>query len=311
MIIILYLSLSALSDIQQGRATINRKVLWGTFLLYLVLLFYPFHSGTLVVFPIKFLATLFLILYTLVIHFFSSPKLSPWLKPILLLIVIAELTIMEYPAMNLRVSLSRDEINANIYYKDATVDAVNWIQNIDHGFFRISKDYYSGPSRHTSINDALVQGYNSTSSYNSFNQKNYIEFLSSMGLADLSKESTTKWARGISERPFLLNMAANRYYIQSINNKSFMVEFGYDSLTTIRNKKIYSNKLTTPFGFVCHQKISETDFNKLSIYWRDVALLNTVIIENENLSDFQEIPDMKFRDTSKIFSFKDYGITTR
>ena len=116
------------------------------------------------------------IIYTLVI---IAAKYLPKevTTSILLVIVGFEIVYFTNITVNQRSAMTASGFFNDKGYYDYTIDAVKYLRSNDKGFFRLEKDYSSSPAMYKSMNDGMVQDYFGTSSYDSFNQKNYIKFL--------------------------------------------------------------------------------------------------------------------------------------
>ena len=142
----------------------------------------------------------------------------------MILLLIFELAYISYPTVNKRDKYLKSEIVNDIAgYRDGTINAVKYIKSIDSSlFFRIEKDYSSGNAEHTSLNDAMVQGYYGTTSYGSFNQLNYIEFLKAVKLIPRGDEGKTRWCNGVRGVPILMAFAGVKYFLTREENNNLM-----------------------------------------------------------------------------------------
>lgn len=223
-----------------------------------------------------FIIIVFFALYFLVLCLFRTNNPMPLRNLLLLIITAFELASFSHITINNRMILTKSEYCSRTGYNDFTVDAVSYIKSIDDTFFRINKDYSSGPAEHASINDAKVQNYYGTSSYSSFNQKYYIKFLSALNAIDGSIEFQTRWASGLN-RLLLNTFGSVKYYLVK-NQGSLETLFGYTKIAKFGDVYIYRNNYYLPLGIAYTKYMFEKDFEKLTILQKDISLLNTVII---------------------------------
>jgi len=159
------------------------------------------------------------------------------------------------------------------------VEAIKYIKDRDKGFYRINKDYRSGPAVHASFNDAKVQGYFGTQSYHSFNQINYVRFLGIMGIIDTKDELQTRWINGFLERPLLLSITSGKYILAK-KAEPLRKMFGYDSLTTIGDVSIFKNKYAEPLAVAYEQSLDEPSFKALSQSQKDIYLFKGCVVDS-------------------------------
>jgi uncharacterized membrane protein YfhO len=169
----------------------------------------------------------------------------------------------------------------------------------------MNKDYTSGLAIHSSINDAKAQGYYGTSSYSSFNQKNYIKFLGDLNVIDPKDENSTRWARGLGDRPILFSLASGKYWL-SKRTDNVIANMGFDSIAKFGDVKVYQNKYALPFGFTYNKIIRAEDFKKLSPVQKDLAILRACVIEDEELEEFKDFKLFNLKDTLAPNTFENY-----
>ncbi|MGQ0829781.1 MAG: YfhO family protein, partial [Bacteroidota bacterium] len=149
-----------------------------------------------------------LIMYTLLFFALGREKLKQYAQVLILLIVCIELGYMSNLTVNRRSIVTSKEMQQKVGYNDYSVEAIDFIKKRDTGFYRVDKNYHSTPAIHGSLNDAMVHDYYGTSAYNPFNQKYYILFLQSVGLARKDQETDSRWAQGLAGRPLLESIAS-------------------------------------------------------------------------------------------------------
>jgi uncharacterized membrane protein YfhO len=265
-----------------------------TFFVLLSILSFLLHSKIIEVDKkLLFIIIVFLTLYFLVICLFKSNNPTPLRYFLLLMITAFELASFSHITINNRMILTKSEYYSRTGYNDFSVDAVSYIKSIDDTFFRINKDYSSGPAEHASINDAKVQDYYGTSSYSSFNQKYYIKFLSALNVIDGSIESQTRWAPGL-DRVFLNTFGSVKYYLVK-NQESLKALFGYSKIAKFGDVYICRNDFYLPLGIAYTKYMFEKDFMKLSIMQKDTSLLNAVIINEPQKNSFPALNEFDIK----------------
>ncbi|MBK9284225.1 MAG: YfhO family protein [Sphingobacteriaceae bacterium] len=280
---------------------INKIVFGITVLLLLILLYSPAAQfKTAVSTGLRGFVTILLLAYAAFVYLIGSSKgKTSNLKIVLLLICVVELTYLSHGTINDRGSLRKSELTDRIGYNDYTVDAVKFLNEKDKSFFRINKDYFSGLAMHGSINDAKAQGYYGTASYNSFNQKNYIKFLSDFAVINAKDENSTRWAPGIGSRPLLFSVCTGKYWL-SKNPGNQMAQMGFDSIAKFGDVKVYESKFHAPFGVTYNKILKNSDLKKISNIQKDFAVSAAAIIEDEDLAEIGNFPAYSLVDSNLI-----------
>ena len=270
----------------------------------LLLLYYPFSlTKQLVDQQLRNMITMFIIGGAAWLALYPYLGKQIWFKPILLGLIVIELVYMGQLTANKRDMVKAKDLKEKKGYNDYSVEAIDWIKQRDNGFYRIAKDYFSGPAYHGSLNDGIIQGYNGTSCYYSFNQKYYISFLTSVGQVEDTNEFATRWAQGINNRPLLMSLVAGKYTLHKGDNP-YLYGFGYDSLTAFSDVKVFRNRFSLPFGVVYHQWIDSISFARLSPFVKDKTLLKAVVLSDEKLS--KGLTQLAPGDTAGDFTFEQY-----
>lgn len=303
-LVLLIGALQALSDIEKtGR--LNLIWLGGALAFWFLLLFFPFdQTKVMVEKSIRSQVSIFLVLETASLFLLSRNQFRSWAGHFVILIL-AELIVLGMPTANKRDMVKTKEHESRIAYNDYTREAMDYVRQKEKGFYRVAKDYASGPAYHSSLNDALIQGFMGTSCYYSFNQKYYIEFLASVELADAKNEFSTRWAQGLNNRPLLLTMAASRYTLHKGGNP-YLYGFGYDSLTIINDVSVFRNRYALPFGVVYHKWLPSESFAGLSQFIKDKTMLQAVILQKAEAEKATGLQMMALTDTTEQFTFELY-----
>lgn len=224
-------------------------------------------------------STLLVILYAGILWALTRENLRATGSVLLVVFCMFEMMFYSYTTINQRDAITGKELTEKVGYNDYTVEAVKYIKDHDKGFYRINKDYQSGPAIHTSFNDAKVQGYFGTMSYHSFNQINYVRFLGIMGVINPKDEFQTRWLKGLWERPLLLSLTSGKYILAK-NPEPHLKMFGYDSVGRQGNVDIYKNNYAQPLGVAYDQGLNERTFRALSQGQKDIYLFKGCVIDS-------------------------------
>lgn len=288
-IIFIIFSVLALDKIIKGRK-INLLVLGVSFFTLLLLLYFPYdlnlHGYS---YNIKLQAAinhgiqakiaLFLVLITATLILFSVGKYRKNAQICLLAITFIELASFTYDTVNKRDVVTTAELHKKIGYNDHSVEAIAFIKQQDKDFFRIEKNFSSSPAMLLSLNDSKVQHYFGTSSYNSFNQLNYINFLSTSDVLNSKLERETKWVLGVKNNFLLQILTGVRYLIVKgdwrsdpiLTSTRFNIG-NFDDVTVLKSK------YALPMGVAYDTYIVQSDFSRLDTEHKHIALLKAIMI---------------------------------
>lgn len=290
---------------QQGK--VNKLVLGITVVFLLFLLYSPsaqFKQN--VNTDLRTFATFLILAYAaLLIGLTQKSNVKSMSKVAILILCIIDLTVNSNITVNKRDVITDTVLKEKVGYNDYTVEAVAYLKQQDKNFYRVTKDYSSGLAIHASINDAKVQGFYGTPSYFSFNQKNYIKFLADLNVIDAKDESSTRWAKGLVDRPVLLSLASGRYWLSKRTDNALQ-NMGMDSINKFGDVKVYKNKFALPFGFVYDKVVGEDEFKKLSANQKDFSILRACVIGNEDKATFASLPVFNVADTLQPMTFDNY-----
>ncbi len=301
-IIFLLYSISALNFILKS-FKVNITTLIISFSAILLVLFYQyFPDGEVINAELKNRSAIFLTLYAVLIFLLKFKRIQNIIKSAILLLAATELISFSTITVNERPVITGEELKQKTGFNDYSNEAISYLNSIDKTFFRISKDYSSGPAMHSSINDAQVQNFYGTSSYTSFNQINYIKFLQELELLRSTDETGTRWARGLSEVPILHPFGGVKYGLSKTNN-SFLLGFNYDSLTTIGDVRVLKNRVSLPLGFTYSKFISRKNFKLLSNNQKWFTLYKAVVLDDSLYSNFNKLPVFPISDTSLNYTW--------
>jgi uncharacterized membrane protein YfhO len=301
----LFMGLRSLNFIEQMKK-VNLIVLISSLAFFLILLFYPYSPEQATVYTgMQTTAAVFLVIHSIIIALFYFPKYKNIVKILLLLSICAELGYFSYITVNERLVVTADELEQKVGFNDYSLDAVNYIKSIDKSFYRIDKDFGSGPAFHQTLNDALVHDYFGTSSYQSFNELNYIKFLTETEVIERGNENQTRWAPGLRGRPILESISSVKYFLTR-GDGEFLKNVGFVPIQRFGNVTVFYNTFALPLGFSYDRYITFSDFSKLSRLQKDVALLRAFVIDDEQIEEFNDYPRYTLNDTVPNFTFQIY-----
>jgi uncharacterized membrane protein YfhO len=301
---LIYVSLRALNSlIISGR--INWLLLIGTFVLYFIMLSYPYFRDT-EINPtndvVMGVVKAFLMLYTLSLIALRFNNVRNYVPGVLLVLMCIELGYLSQVTVNDRPLVTREEMTTKVAYNDYSVDAVKFIKKQDHSFYRIDKNYGSSPAIHGSLNDGMVQDYYGTSAYSSFNQLNYIHFLETVDVSRKGVEEDTRWPRGTRGRPVLEGLVSAKYFLSK--NASYQAQqLQFDSLAKFGDVTVLRNKFCLPFGFAYDRYINDSDFDTLSATQKDFTLLRCFVAGNDEKEKFKEFSKFELKDTLSLSEY--------
>lgn len=290
---LLLLALKGLSQLLEG-AKPNIWLLIFSFVFWVALLYVPFLSAKEVQADqsLQNLLFIFLLGAALGIAALAFEKYRLQAFFFLALLFLGELIFSAKQVYSSeRQMVSKEEWSKNIGYQDESLAALAKIEAQDSGFYRIEKMYSSSPAMHNGLNDAKVQNFKGSSSYHSFNQKNYIRFLSRTGVIDAKDENQTRWAPGIRQRPLLQILASSKYWLA----KEPVNPFFYVLQDSVGGVKIWKNSMYLPLGFSYDSKCSEKKWDALAndnqSIQKQMALLKTLVLAKEDLPIFAALKD--------------------
>lgn len=287
---VLWFSLQSLSFIDKT-GKLNLWLLISTLALLLLALFFPYfdNAKSPIDLNLRNIAAVFLLGYAALISLMGKRKYKGWLQILFLAVVCIELVYFCSITVNKRFIVSAEELRSKTGYNDYSVDAVAWLNSKDSSFFRLVKTYSSGQAVHSSLNDAQVQGYYGTASYDSFNQLYYVKFLGEMGVLNSASEDETRWIHGL-ERPFreiLLTFASVKYVLAKPGID--LSNSGYKLKNIIGNVSIFENDYFLPLGFTYDRYISYDKFKNLPAGVKEQTLLRASVVSVSDIKNFSDI----------------------
>lgn len=301
------LSVMALSRYIEQR-TLNLWLLAVTWFVLVIILYLPITDlQSLVSSGLRQVSTCLLWVYAVVLaagKWLRRELLASWL---LLLICALELCYFDHITVADRPIVTKSELKERVGYNDETVDAIRDIKAVEKVFFRLTKLYSSSLAQYGSLNDAVVFGYYGTTSYNSFNNVNYIRFLMAVdALPSIATELDTRWSRGLVGMRELLSFACEKYVLTP-DPFPYQIDPRFEFVRQYGKKHLFRNKDSLPFGLFFTQYLTASDFMRLTTTQKEAAVRGAVVLERSEaaaaagmpqsspLSDFDEAKRSDFR----------------
>ena len=256
------------------------------------------------------LVAILLVLYGALLIALRAPRLVVVAKLGILAAVAIEAGYFANITVNRRDLLSSAELSQRTGFNDYTRDAIGYLDSLDHGFYRVGKDYASGPAMHASLNDGMIQRYRGTTSYHPFNQRGYIEFLQAVGIIHTGNEIETRWAVGPANRPALQSLTSVRYYLTKRPDAN---AFGptYEHLTDVRDIHVYRNRYALPLGFCYDSFIRASAFMNAPRDLKDEALLEAVVVDDRDAARFARFTELQPASLAEPYVISEYDADTR
>lgn len=283
-LLFLYLGVRGLSQVDRT-AQVRPIVLVVSLAVLLGLLFVP-HYELYTKVDQSLLAgiALLLIAYAGLIAMWGSPKFRRAAQVLTVGMVCLEAATFSFITVNHRNVITAEELGQRVGYNDYTLDAVKYLNATDKGFYRINKDFASGTAMHTSMNDAKAQNFYGSESYYSFNQLNYIKFLTGLDIVHPGKENETRWAVGVINRPLLQILSSVKYAFTKDPGR-----YGADvwiPVQTAGDVHILKNKFFVPLGVGYEKFVLQSEFSALDTFRKDRILTRAFVIDDSEQSQF-------------------------
>jgi hypothetical protein len=286
-LLFLYLGMRGLSHVDRTSKA-NALTMAISLTAVLGLLYLPSYDNyTNVDTDLLHLVTVLLVAYAGLMTFGTSQtrRTTRWIA---LAVICAEVAFLSNITVNHRPVITADELSSRVGFNDYAVDAVKYVTETDSGFFRIDKTYGSGPAIHESINDAKIQQYYGSPSYFSFNQINYIKFLSNVDAIHGDNETETRWAVGIRGRPVLQILSSVKYGLSKDPNAYSQIS-GYEPLKIFQDVYLFKNRNFLPLGFGYDAYFPASAFARLDSASKDRVLSKAVIIDDGQLPNYSQL----------------------
>lgn len=292
-------------DIIIKQRKINTYLLAGTVIFWLILEIYPYFKeyqkmtgGKPVIDDaVSLMVKVLLIAYGGLIFVLSKSKNNANLKYALLAVISFELIYMSGLSVNRRDAVLKRELKEKTGYNDYSKEAVAFIkENEKSPFYRIDKSYFSSGAMHGSLNDHKVHGYYSTSSYNSWSQMHFINYLRAYGVISKDNEYESRWAPGLINKPFLETLN-NVKYILTKNTNNPMWKISHDSINKFGDVVVLRSKFYLPFGYTYSTYMKQSEFDKISVGLREFVSFTSCIIKDEDEQKYPGLNHYHLADT--------------
>ena len=247
---------------------------------------------------------IFLILYTVLLFLLNQLKKS-WIVISIALLLMTELIVLNRFTVTRRDVMYVRELKEKTNYNDYTIEAVQWIKQHEKDmFYRIDKvGYYSSGAIHGSLNDNQIQGFYTTSNYNSFAQLNYVRYFKTMSIISKNNEIEARWVPGLAGHPLLECQNQVKYVLMKapIPPQWNMM---FDSLSTQGDVKILKNKYVLPFLYTYHKINKLSDFEKIQPAKKEIITFQTAVLDDTTYYKlYSHIPSYVLSDTSMANNF--------
>ncbi len=293
MIFVAAQSLSLIENLKR----VNVPVLAGSLVVCVIALYGAANSDLMVNNPtykanVVYFAIAFLVIHAAVLLWSANTANRQMFKIVQVVLVLIEVSFITYSSFDGRDTVSKLEfdLNRNGIY-DGTEKIVAKLKQTDTTkFYRMEKDYKSSRQIHSNLNEAKAIGYFGTKNYNSFNQPNYVKFLSNTGHIAPHIESETRWLSGIGRDPLCLSFAGIKYYLTKTDTLMAHIPIcqPYDTVNGIHVFKIDK---CLPLGFTVDRYVKASDFKKLIKFRIDN---NSVVSASATLDYMGVQPAQKF-----------------
>jgi uncharacterized membrane protein YfhO len=277
---VITLSMIAFSRYIQFRS-LNLWVLAATTLILAGTLYLPFGELQTFIRPdLRLAATILLLLFSLLLAGGKLAKKQTLAAYLILGLTTIELVEFDRVTVSDRLTMTKPELKERVGYNDETVDVVRDIKAGDDSFFRVTKPRSSAPSLFPSLNDAMVFGYYSTSSYSSFNNVDYANFLLAVD-AIPNTERGTRWSVGVTDSALLSAFACEKYLLVE-DPTQLQMNPHYENVRRYGKMFLLRNQLFLPLGLTYSRYMDEDTFRQLPRGGKQEALLRAVVLSNQD-----------------------------
>lgn len=246
-------------------------------------------------------AKIFVIAYGAVLFWMSrQPNDLPRFAFLSLLVI--ELVWFSSISVKRNTAVKASEWTEKSGYNDYSNDAVAYIKSRENSFYRIEKFYGSTLAEHPSLNDGMVQDYYGTSSYYSFNQKYYLQYMRTFKIISAKNEIESRWCPGLTYRPILQCLNSVKYELA----KEPMFQANdplHDSVAKFGDVIVYKNKFALPLGFCYDKYMTYSNFEKLSLTQMDFTASQAAIINDADAGLVSGLKEIRLQDTLMPSSF--------
>jgi len=179
-----------------------------------------------------------------------------------------------------RKTVRKQELVRGIAANRYTAEAIQDLRREDNSFFRTTVLRLAESGRtETDSNDAMLLDYHGTSSYSSFNDSNYLRFLTAVEALQSNFETDTRWAVGLAGN-FIPSIFGAEKYALVEDPEPFQRVAQYELVRPYGNGHLFRNRLYLPLGLTFTKYLPEDQFLQLTRDAKEQYLLATVILES-------------------------------
>ena len=201
---------------------------------------------------------------------------------LVVLVAAAELIYFNRISVAERNFIKKSELIEGVAARADAVQAVADLRRDDSSFFRTTSLVAGERGAESDLNDAMVLGYYSTSSYSSFNDSNYIRFLAGVEAMPSNRETDTRWAIGLAGN-FIFSMFAGEKYVLVEDPAPFQRGLQYELMRSYGSRYLFRNALSLPFGLSYTRYLPESEFLRLPSEGKEQVLLAVAVLDPTNL----------------------------
>jgi uncharacterized membrane protein YfhO len=309
---LVYVAVQGLSVITSERRVSVLTVVF-TIVGLLLVLYFPtpaYERVTAIDEGLRTLIAVLLVIHGALLVALRAPRLVVLAKVGILTTIAIEAGYFANITVNKRSLLSTAELSQKIGFNDYTHEAIGYLDSLDTGFYRVAKDYASGPTMHASLNDGMIQRYQGTTAYHPFNQRGYIDFLQTLDVIHPGNEIETRWAVGPANRLVLQTITSVKYYLTKRPDPN---AFGatYDHLADFRDVHVYRNRYALPLGFSYDAYIPASTFAKLMPGLKDQAILKAAVVDDRDVTRLTGFPSLQPSALVESYNVPEYDADTR
>ncbi|HXG37239.1 MAG TPA: YfhO family protein [Bacteroidota bacterium] len=304
---LLLIALQALSAIER-EGKVDRIALWSVAFSCIGLLSVPMLAPSDALdSTLRIGVFAFLVVYAVLVIALTSLKFGRVALVGIILVVIIELAWFSWLPVNKRDALAASDLEQRGLYRDETNDIVRLLRARDPGYYRIEKDYASGPARALSLNDAQVQGYYGTASYHSFNQPSYLQFLQAAEVIPEGSEPHARWSLGLRQSPRLHSFAGIKYFLTKKKNVDPYLHEGYQPLMSVGEVTILQNPNALPLGFTYDRYVTETEFRWAPKSEKERVLMKAFVIREQEGDIAQFFEKFSMPSAGRLYTYDEYA----
>jgi uncharacterized membrane protein YfhO len=197
--------------------------------------------------------------------------------------------------------IKKSELIGGVAARADAMQAVADLQREDNSFFRTTSLMAGERGAVSDLNDAMVLGYYSSSSYSSFNDSNYIRFLAAVEAMPNNLEIETRWAVGLAGN-FILSMFAGEKYALVEDPQPFQVAPQYQLVRPYGGRSLLRNTLSLPLGLSYTRYLPENEFLELPRDGKEQVLLGVAVLDPTNLGAVEGLKRVTAADLEKEFT---------